>query len=368
LWRLRLNANKKIIFAKTLFMMSYSCKTTLIYISFLLCLVFTACNRNKKVDVSNIPIDVKIERFDQDFDLLRTKPLTPQIAVLQNKYGVFYQDFIERIIKIGSTADTNYYKNLRDVFAGKAYTDLKHDVDAAYPNMDKQDIKLTDAFRRIKYYYPQKKLPKVYTYISGFQAQTSIGDGYFAIGLDLFLGANSRFYPALVESFPHYISRRFTPDNITPRVMEGIAREDMFPENDQDNSLLSKMVYNGKILYFMDKTMPDVPDSTKIGYTAQQIKWCESFKANIWGYFLEENLLYETDFQKIQKYLNEAPFTPGLGDKNDSAPKLAVWTGWQIVKQYMDKHPNITLPQLMADRDAQKILNESKYRPKNASE
>jgi len=348
--------------------MSYSCKTTLIYISFLLCLVFTACNRNKKVDVSNIPVDVKIERFDQDFDLLRTKPLTPQIAMLQNKYGVFYQDFIERIIKIGSTADTNYYKNLHDVFAGKAYADLKHDVDAAYPNTDKQDAELTDAFRRIKYYYPQKKLPKVYAYISGFQAQTSIGDGYFAIGLDLFLGADSRFYPALIESFPHYISRRFTPDNITPRVMEGIAREDMFPENDQDNSLLSKMIYNGKILYFMDKTMPDVPDSTKIGYTAQQIKWCENFKANIWGYFLEENLLYETDFQKIQKYLNEAPFTPGLGDKNDSAPKLAVWTGWQIVKQYMDKHPNVTLPQLMADRDAQKILNESKYRPKNTNE
>ncbi|WP_454803943.1 gliding motility lipoprotein GldB [Mucilaginibacter phyllosphaerae] len=348
--------------------MSYSYKTTIIYGSFLLCLIFTACKRNKKIDVSNIPVDVKIARFDNDFDQLRTKPLTPHITLLQNKYGLFYQDFIERIIKIGSTADTNYYKNLRDVFAGKAYTDLKHDVDAAFPSLTKQNTELTDAFRRIKYYYPQKHLPKVYAYFSGFQTQTSIGDGYVGIGLDLFLGADSRFYPALVESFPHYISRRFTPDNITPRVVEVIAREDMFPEDDKDNSLLSKMIYNGKILYFMDQTMPDVPDSTKIGYTDKQVKWCKEFKGSIWGYFLEENLLYETDFQKIQKYLNEAPFTPGIGDNNESAPKLAIWTGWQIVKQYMDKHPNITLPQLMADRDAQKILNESKYRPKNGGE
>jgi len=348
--------------------MSYSYKTTIIYGSFLLCLIFTACKRNKKIDVSNIPVDVKIARFDKDFDQLRTKPLTPHITLLQNKYGLFYQDFIERIIKIGSTADTNYYKNLRDVFAGKAYTDLKHDVDAAFPSLTKQNTELTDAFRRIKYYYPQKRLPKVYAYFSGFQTQTSIGDGYVGIGLDLFLGADSRFYPALVESFPHYISRRFTPDNITPRVVEVIAREDMFPEDDKDNSLLSKMIYNGKILYFMDQTMPDVPDSTKIGYTDKQVKWCNEFKGSIWGYFLEENLLYETDFQKIQKYLNEAPFTPGIGDNNESAPKLAIWTGWQIVKQYMDKHPNITLPQLMADRDAQKILNESKYRPKNGGE
>lgn len=343
----------------------YSCKTTLIYISLFFCLVLTACNRNKKIDVSNIPVTVKIERFDHDFDAMHTKPMQQQAARLQSKYGIFYQDFIERILKAGSTQDTAYYKTLREVFAGKAYTDLKHDVDATFKNMDKQDAELTDAFRRIKYYYPQKRLPKVYAYFSGFQAQTSIGDGYFAIGLDLFLGADSRFYPALIDNFPHYISRRFTPDNIAPRVLEGIAREDMFPEDEQNRSLLSKMIYNGKIMYFMDQVLPDVPDSTKIGYTAQQLKWCEDYEASIWGYFLEENLLYETDFQKIQKYLNEAPFTPGLGEKNESAPKLAVWTGWQIVKQYMDKHPEVTIPTLMAEADAQKILNESKYRPKD---
>jgi len=110
--------------------------------------------------------------------------------------------------------------------------------------------------------------------------------------------------------------------------------------------------------------LPNVADTTKIGYSTAQLKWCKEFQSKIWAYFLEENLLYESDFPKIQKYLTEAPFTPGLGEKNESAPKLAVWTGWQIVREYMDKHPEVTLPELMADNDAQKILNESKYRPK----
>jgi hypothetical protein len=308
---------KKIIFAKTLYMMSNSCKTTLIYVSFFVCLVFAACNRNKKVDVSNIPVDVKVERFDKDFDQLRTKPLTPQVTALQNKYGLFYQDFIERVIKLGSTADTNYYKNLRDVFAGKAYTDLKHDVDAAYPNTDKLNTELTDAFRHIKYYYPQKRLPKVYTYFSGFQTQTTIGDGYFGIGLDLFLGADSRFYPALVESFPRYISRRFTPDNIAPRVVEGMAREDMFPEDDQDKSLLAKMVYNGKILYFMDKTLPDVADSTKIGYTAQQLKWCEDFKATSGPFSWRRTCFMKPTTRKFRSTLQKPPSPPALATKTN---------------------------------------------------
>jgi len=339
-------------------------KTKQIYLFFLTAALLTACNRHKKIDVSNIHIDVTVERFDKDFDAMRTKPMPVQAAFLKNKYGIFYKDFIEQILQAGSINDTAYYQVLRDMFKGQAYHDLKHDVDSIYPDMDKQNAELTDAFRRIKYYYPQQKLPRVYSYFSGFEAQTSIGDGYYAIGLDLFLGANSRFYPALTKAYPHYLSRNFTPDNITPRVVEGVVRENMFPENDDNKSLLAKMIYNGKIMYFMDQVLPDVPDSTKIGYTDAQLKWCNSFESNIWGYFLDENLLYETDYPKIQKYLTVAPFTPGLGDKNDSAPKLGIWTGWQIVRKYMDKHPEVTLQQLMADNDDQKILNDSKYHPK----
>jgi gliding motility-associated lipoprotein GldB len=336
-----------------------------IYLIFIIGVLLTACGRNKKIDVSNIPIDVKIERFDHDFDGLHTKPMEQQAIFMVQKYGDFYRDYTQQILEAGSINDTAYFKTLRDVFKGRAYLDLKHDVDAVYPgDMTKQEAELTDAFRRIKYYYPKQKTPKVYAYFSGFKAQTSVGDGYFGIGLDLFLGADSRFYPALTEVFPRYISRRFTPENITPRVVEGIAREDMFPESDNDKTLLSKMIYSGKILYFMDQILPDVADSIKIGYTATQVKWCADFKPVIWGYFLEQNLLYETDDQKIQTYINEAPFTPQLGEHNQSAPKLGIWTGWQIVKEYMDRHPEVTMQQLMANQDAQKILNDSKYRPK----
>lgn len=335
-----------------------------IYLIFSIALLFTACGRQKKVDVSNIDVNITIARFDHDFDLMRTKPMAAQAEVLKKRYGVFYDDFITRILKAGSTQDTSYFATLRKIFASKDYDAVKREVDSIYPNLDKQNAELTDAFRRVKYYFPKTRIPKFYAYFSGFQAQTSVGDQYFGIGLDQFLGADSKFYPALVENFPHYISRRFTPQNVTPRVVEGFVREDIFPERDEDRTLLSKMIYNGKIMYLMDLTLPDVPDSVKIGYTPEQLKWCNDFKPQIWAYILDENLLYETDLLKIQKYINEAPFTPGLGEHNQSAPKIGVYTGWQIVKQYMEKHPEITLAQLMADNDAQKILNGSKYRPK----
>jgi gliding motility-associated lipoprotein GldB len=339
-------------------------KTTQIYLIFFTAWLLTACSPGKKPDLSHIDVSVKIERFDHDFDSMRVKPMATQSAYLLHRYGPFYADYIQRILLGVSVQDSGYFGKLRQVFAHRDYKALKHDVDSIYPNLNKQEAELTEAFKHIKYYYASKNLPRLYAYFSGFQAQTTLGNGYMGIGLDMFLGANSRFYPALIEKLPHYITRRFTPENITPRVVEGLAREDMFPENEKDKTLLSKMIYNGKILYFMDQILPDTPDSLKIGYTPQQLKWCTDFEAQLWGYFLEQKLLYESDYPKIQEYLTEAPFTPGLGDNNESAPKLGEWTGWQIVRAYMSKNPEVTLQELMADEDAQKILNQSKYHPK----
>lgn len=333
-----------------------------IYFFFIATCLASGCGNQRKVDVSNIAVDVKIERFDHD--ILQLKNGDQQKAVqLQNKYGLFYADFMEKILSVGNPQRPAYLSELKTVMAGKPWQDLQQSVNETYPDLMKQETELTDAFRHIRYYFPKQTLPKIYSFFSGFQVQTPVGNDYIGIGLDMFLGTNSKYYPALIQTFPHYVSSRFTPKNITPRVTESMIRENMFQEPDAP-TLLDKMIYNGKVMYLMDQFLPDMEDSVKIGYTARQMQWCKTFEPDIWGYFLEEKLLYETDYQKIQKFLTDAPFTPGLGEKNASAPKLGIWTGWQIVRKYMDKHPDITPAQLMAETTAQRILQDAVYKPK----
>ncbi|WP_423146972.1 gliding motility lipoprotein GldB [Rubrolithibacter danxiaensis] len=335
-----------------------------IYSFFFICLALTACTNTKRIDVSDIKLDVKVERFDKDLQSLTSANVSDLAPQLQKKYTYFYSDFMEGMLGVGSTTDTAYYKNLRTVLNNNDFKELEKAVESKYPNLKQTENQLIDAFKHVKYYYPKQKIPRIISFFSGFSVQTPIGNDYVGIGLDMFLGADSKFYPALRQSIPYYISQRFTTENITPRVMESFIREDMFTEKDQDRSLLAKMIYNGKILYFMDAVMPDSPDSLKIGYTAKQLEWCKTYEADIWGYFLEQDLLYETDYMKIQKYLTDAPFTPGIGENNESAPKLGEYIGWQIVKKYMDKNPGITVQKLMEQNDPQNILNESKYKPK----
>lgn len=332
------------------------------YLIFAAALLGTGCGNTRKVDVSGIPVEVKIGRFDRDIRELKTGDPV-KAARLQKKYGVFYSDYMENMLGVGSTARPAYLSELQRAMAGKPWQDLQQSVDEVFPDLARQEAELTDAFRRIRYYFPQRPLPKVYSFLSGFQVQTPVGNDYIGIGLDLFLGADAKYYPALRQTFPRYVSRRFTPENIAPRVVEAVVREDMFAETDAP-ALLDKMVYNGKIMYLMDVFLPDAPDSLKIGYTQKQLEWCNTYEGDIWGYFLEENLLYNTDYQKIQKYLTDAPFTPGLGENNASAPKLAVWTGWQIVRKFMDKHPDVTPEALMRMNNAQRILQEAVYKPK----
>ncbi len=341
--------------------MMYNVKHWQIYLIFLFAIIFISCKHSNRPDVSNIEVNIKIERFDQELFKGKKKNVLEVNNQLASKYGVFYDDFIHRILdsKFSNT------ESLTNLYHDQAYTDLSKEVDSVFPDLKVQEEGLNQTFKYIKYYYPKAKIPKFISFASGFAYQMPVGDNYLGIGLDMFLGKDSKFYRAIVQSVPLYLSRRFTPEYIVPRVAETYAHEELFAEPDDNRTLLSKMIFQGKILYFLDQVLPEnIGDSTKIGYTQQQLDWVQNFEGDIWAYFLENNYLYETDYQKIQVFLSEGPFTPGLGENRDSAPKLGVWMGWQIVKKYMKTHPDITLQELMADNDAQKILNQSKYKPK----
>jgi len=333
-----------------------------IYCFFLIIGLFS-CGRTERVDVSHIDVDISIERFDRALD-----SLTPTNIIAKNRewlqhYGFFYADYMQYMLEAGNPLDSVQLASvLKTVVATEDFSALKTSVYETFPDMRVQEAGLTDAFKHLKYHFPSIDIPRIIAFFSGFAVQTPIGEGYIGIGLDMFLGADSKFYPALRGSIPQYLSQRFTPENILPRVVESYVREDLYPQDALDVSLLQHMVYHGKVLYVMEQVMPDVADSLMIGYTTDQWKWANHFERDIWAWFLQENLLYEADYNRIQKYLGEAPFTPELGEQNESAPKLGVFIGWKMVQAYMERNPGLSIAALLATKDAQKILVGSRYR------
>jgi len=325
------------------------------------------------VDVSQVILeDMRIERFDREFGRLGVdsssgKPVANAAALhlqWKGQYGNFYRDFIEGILRIGSAEDDLAIPDLlAGIGSNPDFDHLRKRIDEVYPDLEQQEAQLTNAFKRIRYFFPDAAFPtRFIAFFSGFAVQIPIGEDYIGIGLDLFLGADSEFYPELIGTFPQYISRRFTPAHLVPRVIETYIYDSLLEKPAQNASFLDYMIYHGKALYMMDLALPSVTDSIKIGYTDKQLAWAKHFQSQVWDWMVDDELLYETDYSQFSLHFSEAPFTVGLGEKNESAPKLGIYMGWQLVKQYMQRHPETEVQELLQMTDAQYILSESRYK------
>jgi hypothetical protein len=63
----------------------------------------------------------------------------------------------------------------------------------------------------------------------------------------------------------------------------------------------------------------------------------------------------------MRRYLGEAPSSMNMPE--ESPGRAAAWCGWQIVRAYMEEHPETSLPQLFYEMDAMRLLKEANYDP-----
>jgi uncharacterized protein YjaZ len=124
------------------------------------------------------------------------------------------------------------------------------------------------------------------------------------------------------------------------------------------------MIQSGKELYLKDLLLPEISDANKIGYTPQQIAFCQENEPFMWSYFIEKNLLYSSDSKLDSRFIKPAPFSKFYLDiDNDTPGRIGQWVGWQIVRAYAENNPKVGIKQLL-DIDAETIFNQSKYKPK----
>lgn len=321
-------------------------------------------NDRSAPDVSDIPMKVHIFRFDQDFMHLDTMHILEDIAHLNKKYPVFLPVYFEQIMNFGRWSDTNKIRanEIRALITGK---DIRLLQDTVNRHFDQEEIRklessLEEGFRYIKYYFPDFHPPKVISFISGLANYGAVTvDTVLGIGLDMFLGKDFLPYQQVASPYPAYMLRQFSPVFI-PADCFKVLQQKMFPLP-ANGKLLDLMVAYGKQLYFLDKVMPKAPDSVKIGYSEKQLKWCEENEQYIWQYFVQNNLLYESDMQKVMHYIGPGPSTRGM--PSEAPGNIGTWVGWQIIRKYMEEHKETTLLQLMQMKNAQQILSEAHYRP-----
>jgi uncharacterized protein YjaZ len=81
----------------------------------------------------------------------------------------------------------------------------------------------------------------------------------------------------------------------------------------------------------------------------------------MWNSILQFQHLYSKDNSIIAKYTEEAPFTAFFSQA--SPGRAAIWIGYKIVSAYMEKHPKVSVQDLLLKTKAQDVLKGADYHP-----
>lgn len=331
-------------------------KVSKLFLFFLVIVLCVFVFRNNKSDTAKTKA-IKIYRFEQTLFTTDSIKIKDDILEWETELGSFFESFNQEILRTNSQS-----AGYRDEILSFVYhPDMREAYDTLmkkYPNVDFLERDLADAFDRYKHHFPERKAPRVITYFTGFNFGVVTNDSILAIGLDYFLGKDCCFYKRL--SFPEYMRFKNQKKFILPYCFEAIANNE-FGAFDRGNDFLSQMIYKGKIMYFLDVMLPQLPKADKLRFSKKQIAWCEDNEQSIWAYFIQNDILFSTDIKQYNSYINYSPFAKGMSNK--SPGRIAYWLGWKIVNEYMENNTSVTLIELMQNTKPQEILQQSGYKP-----
>ncbi len=317
-------------------------------------IIMVACNSNGNYDVklqnpnNNI---LSINRYDIDIMNVDTADFANGLVKLADKYEIF--------LGTNLSANNAGIQNIKSFVTDTFVKQVADDCKKVFPE-NHSFSKLNKAFNHLHHYYPNFSIPEVYTYISGFDYEYPViyNDDNLIIALDMYLGNDYDFYKNL--SIPIYIIRRYDKSYLERDCMMQIA-DMMNIDESSCNKLIDWMIYYGKNIEFTKMMIPSIQDTCLLGYTKEQLQWCEENEENIWNYLISGDLLFTTDIMMIRKFIDDGPFTSLFA--RESPASLGRWLGWKIVAYYRVNN-DVSISELMQETESQKILNKSGYRPK----
>ncbi|MES2514750.1 MAG: hypothetical protein V4580_11425 [Bacteroidota bacterium] len=323
----------------------------------------TSCKHDQlDIDTSHIELEpVVFKRLDKDVFALTPQNVTQKMNEYQGKYSTFYLRYMSSIVNNGGKTDSLYSETLLRFISNKDIQTAHTDLSKAFSDNDVELIgdEMTEAVKRFKVFFPKRKTPKQYvTFVSGFQYNVVYVDSTLGIGLDMYLGNKNEFYSMM--QLPNFRTRTMNKEHVLSDAVRGWVITE-FDNADPVNNLLSHMIFYGKIFYVCDGLLPNLQDSVKMGYTNAQMEYCSKYEKNLWGFFAKDNKLYENDLKLVSEFTSDGPFTRAIS--KECPPRIAMWLGRQIVRSYMEHNSEVTVEDLMNEKDPQKILSRSKYKP-----
>ncbi|HNW89648.1 MAG TPA: DUF2268 domain-containing putative Zn-dependent protease [Bacteroidales bacterium] len=319
---------------------------------------FYSCTCNHKNDEKNLTelkdttVKISISRYEKSLFTLNKDDLQNELKKIKPQYSFFLD---------GDLSDKNNIEQIRDYLNDPHMIENYNTCQKLYPDLSRLEKQLSSALTYFKYYFPDKKIPAVFTYVCGMDFENPViyADSVLLIALDMYLGSDYPLYQSL--ALPLFMRKTMSEEYIVRDCMKAMSEYYCYREM-KDATCLDHMVYEGKKQYFVDAMMPEVNDTIKFKYSKKQLDWCYDNESKMWAFFIDNKLLYTKDNNAFNKFFVDAPFTTSFS--KNSPPRTGIWIGWNIVSKYMKQDKNSNFTKLIQNNNSQEILSQSKYKPK----
>jgi len=331
-------------------------------------LFFSECRTDPSADlpdISDIEVESDIDRFEQDFFTLNELPeekIPEEIEELRKSYPYFFEFYNEALMELYTpqASESEKLDRMKAFMSDSSVLAILDSCRRQFPDLKFLEDDLNEAFRYYHYYYPNRKTPHFVSFLGGFNsAALTLDSVLIGVNLDMHLGANLPYYDMV--GYPRYQSRRFEPEYMIVNMMKVLGQE-LVPEDSRQNKMIDQMIRNGKVLYFLDKVLPEKGAHLKIGYTEEQFDWCVKNETDVWSFLIENDLLFSTNRQKYSKYVLDGPTSTGM--PLASPGNIGSWVGWQIVKRFAENNSDYTLDEILEIESGEEVLRKSRYKPR----
>lgn len=226
-----------------------------------------------------------------------------------------------------------------------------------FQNFDSISNEIQLIFENSKVIFPKFKSPKVITLNSQSEYSNRIiySDSLLFISLDSYLGEN--YYKSLPKYISQNMSKVFLINDLALKISENYVKKDL------DRTLLSEMIYYGKIL-FINKLLLSKSENYLLFHTSKdKIHWANNNENYIWAFFVENEYLFNTSDDLKLRFISIAPYSKFNLDIDKYSPgSIGKWLGYKIVNSYMI-NTNVSIDELIK-MDNYKIFKKSNYKPK----
>ena len=332
--------------------------TSLVSIS-CICLLLLSCTVDPlDVDVSDVNVALNVKRMDKA--LFENEVDQTTINNLRLEYGIGFDIFEETVLLPNRSNNSASMENELDRFTEDGVMSGTYkSVIEKYGELTETIDFLENAFKHVKYYYPNAVVPDIIVVPSAFNFGVTSIENVILISLEMYLGAENEYIAKIpAEYIPNHIKALMKKEFLVTDIMRSWIDYSFLSEN-PETDFLGNIIRQGKIAYALRAFLRDHSEETLLRYTKEQLTWCKDNESNIWNYIVTNEYLFSANQNIIQQFIGEAPFTTGL--PQDSPSRVGIWMGWKIIQAYVEENPDIGLVDLLSEEDDNKILRS--YKP-----